>query len=329
MDGLSQPILFVTSTRIGDAVLSSGILSHLVETRPEARFTIACGAVSASLFAGVPRLDRVIAVTKSRYAGHWLRLWAECVGTRWDTVVDLRRSGLVWTLCAKHRHRLSGPAGVGHRVVEAARVLGVEPPPAPRLWTLPRHDARGAELIPAGGPVLAVGPSANWSGKTWAADRFVELVRRLIAPGAPFAGARVAVFAAASERASADPVLAAVPEAQRLPVIGEAELLSVYAALGRCAFYVGNDSGLMHLAAAAGVPTLGLFGPSRDDLYAPWGEACAVVRTPESFDELAALRTVPGYADESLMGNLPVDAVEAAALDLMRRQPPGDRPVGA
>ncbi|HEX2151160.1 MAG TPA: glycosyltransferase family 9 protein, partial [Stellaceae bacterium] len=50
-------ILFVTATRIGDAVLSTGLLSHLVERHPGARFTIAAGAPAAPLFATVPGLD--------------------------------------------------------------------------------------------------------------------------------------------------------------------------------------------------------------------------------------------------------------------------------
>jgi len=307
-------ILFVTSTRIGDAVLSSGLLAHLVETHPEARFTVACGPVPASLFAGVPRLDRVIPMAKGRYAAHWRRLWAACVGTRWDAVVDLRRSALAWTLCARHRYRLSGPSGTCHRVVENAGVLGLATPPAPRLWTLPTHEAAADRLIPAGGPVLAVGPTANWRAKTWRAENFIDLVTRLTAPGAPFAGARVAVFAAPGE--NAEPLLESLPPDRRLAVIGETDLLTVFAALKRCAFYVGNDSGLMHLAATAGVPTLGLFGPTRTDLYAPWGARCAVVRTPEDPD---TLMDIPGFDHRTtgtLMDSLTVDAAEAAALSL-------------
>ena len=310
-------ILFVTSTRIGDAVLSSGVLSYLVETRPEARFTVACGVVAAALFSGVPRLDRVIPMTKGRYAAHWLRLWAETVGTGWDTVIDLRRSALAWSLCARHRLRLPEPEAPCHRVVENARVLGLDPPPAPKLWTLPRHDDAAAALISGGGPVLAVGPTANWRGKTWRIDRFVELIYRLTAPKAPFEGARVAVFAAPGETTAAQPLLDALPPERRLAVVGETDLLTVFAALRRCAFYVGNDSGLMHLAATAGVPTLGLFGPSHKRLYAPWGARCKVVRTREGYDDLVG---GPGYnhrTTDTLMDGLTVDAVFSAALSLL------------
>lgn len=314
---MPQRILFVTSTRIGDAVLSSGVLAHLVETRPEARFTIACGPVAASLFAGVPRLDRVIALRKGRFAAHWRKLWRETVGIRWDTVVDLRRSALVWTLCAKHRVRHGAERGA-HRVVANAAMLGLDPPPAPKLWTLPAHDARAAALIPDGGPVLAIGPTANWAGKTWPIARFVELARRLTAPGAPFADARLAVFAAPGEADAAEPLAAALPPDRVLRLTGERDLLAVYAALGRCAGYVGNDSGLMHLAAAAGVPTLGLFGPSDDRLYGPWGGRCAAVRGAP-FAEIVARPGFDFSGPECRMTDLSVDTAERAAHALFAR----------
>ena len=57
-------ILFVSATRIGDAVLSTGLLSYLVERYPDARFTIAAGPVAAPLFEAVPRLERIIVIDK-------------------------------------------------------------------------------------------------------------------------------------------------------------------------------------------------------------------------------------------------------------------------
>ena len=74
-------ILFITATRIGDAVLSSGLLAWLVEHHPEARFTIAAGPVAAPLFEAVPRLERLIVVEKRRAGLHWPALWARVAGT--------------------------------------------------------------------------------------------------------------------------------------------------------------------------------------------------------------------------------------------------------
>src|SRR5207344_2403697 len=84
------PILFITATRIGDAVLSSGLIKRLADEIPEARFTIVAGPLAAPLFAHVPGLDRLIVFEKSRTGGHWFELWRKVRRTRWGLVVDLR-----------------------------------------------------------------------------------------------------------------------------------------------------------------------------------------------------------------------------------------------
>lgn len=73
----------------------------------------------------------------------------------------------------------------------------------------------------------------------------------------------------------AAPVLAALPGA--IDLVGRLELPEAAALLARCALFVGNDSGLMHLAAAAGTPTLGLFGPTPASEYGPIGPQARAV----------------------------------------------------
>src|SRR3712207_9046202 len=97
------PILFITSTRIGDAVLSSGLLKKLHDEVPHARFTIAAGPAAAPLFRDVPRLDQLIALEKQGGGLHWLELRRKVPRTRWGLVVDVRGSGLPRTLNAKVR----------------------------------------------------------------------------------------------------------------------------------------------------------------------------------------------------------------------------------
>ena len=315
-------VLFVTSTRIGDAVLSTGLLDHVIRARPGARVTVACGPAAAGLFAGVPGLARVIAMPKRRYGLHWLDLWRQVAPTAWSLVVDLRGSALAWTLLARERRVYRTSDALVHRVRQLSDIFGLSEPAAPRLWTLPEHEAAAARLISDNGPVLALGPTANWRGKEWPAENFVALIDRLTGPQGILSGARVAVFGGPSERAAAEPVLAAIPEARRIDLVGTVDLLTAYACLKRAALYVGNDSGLMHMAAAAGASTLGLFGPSRDEHYAPWdgqagGPKCAVVRAVP-YDNIFP----PGYdwrTTGTLMGSLPIETVAAAAEALWRR----------
>lgn len=314
-------LLFITATRIGDAVLSTGILGQLIAATPGLRVTVACGPAAANLFAAVPGLERVIVLDKKRYGLHWLELWRQTVGTKWHLVVDLRGSATAWFLRAWGRRILRGSGRGQPRVERLAQVLGVSPPPLPRVWLRPQDHARALQLVPPGPPVIALGPTANWQGKVWAPERFVALFDALTGAGGPLPGARAAVLGGtgATERALAEPVLRALPARRVIDLVGRIELLEAAACLQRSALFVGNDSGLMHLSAATGIPTLGLFGPSPPEEYAPVGRYTAFARTHKPMRELVG---GPGYdwrTTGSLMDSLPVSDAVAAARALLSR----------
>lgn len=318
-------ILFITSNRIGDAVLSTCLLRHLTDQHPDARITVACGPVPAPLFGGVPGLERLWILRKSRMANiklstHWFKLWGKAVGTRWDMVVDLRRSWLFYFLWAKKRFSIPKNRDPIHKVRMIASTLGLQDnPPAPLLWTNKPHRDNAEKLVPDGAPVLAIGPTANWPGKVWDAENFIQLIERLTAADGILPDARVMVFGAPDERMQAAPVLRAIPRDRRIDLVGKVDLLTAAACMARAGLYIGNDSGLMHMAAAIGTPTLGLFGPSKQEIYGPRGERTAWVRTPESFDELVDVPDYDHRRASSMMGSLTVDRVEQAARELWQR----------
>lgn len=312
-------LLFITATRVGDAVLTTGLLEYLRRAHPGVVATVACGGPAAPLFRSLPGLETLIALEKRRFGLHYLSLWRRLVGRRWDMVVDLRRTPVPYLLFKGKHFRAPRPVEGRHRVAEIAEALGLREPPAPCLWLADKDRAEAGRLIPFGPPVLAVGPAANWIGKQWRAGRFVELAARLTAPSGILPGARIAVLAAASEREQCRPLLESLPAERRIDLVGAVDLPAAAACLQRSALFVGNDSGLMHLAAAAGVPTLGLFGPSPEYRYAPWGAHTAVARTRESYKELV---TAPGFDHRTtgtLMDGLSVDAAAAAAEALWKR----------
>jgi heptosyltransferase-3 len=293
-------ILFITSSRIGDAVISSGVLERLRLDHPSARLTVACGAAAAPIFARLPGLERLIVFEKERFDRHWLRLWGRLVTTYWHIIVDVRGSGISLVLAAGRRYILRGGRRPGLRTEQMAAGMGFTPAPLPVAWTAPPDDARAAALM-GQGPVIGLGPTANWAGKIWPPERFVDTFNQLAATRP---GLRAAIFAGPgpAETALAAPVLAALPTA--LNFVGTLTLAEAAAALRRCALFIGNDSGLMHLAAAAGAPTLGLFGRSRAAEYAPSGRRTAVA-------------IAPGPPGEAPMEGLTVATVLAAAQALL------------
>jgi ADP-heptose:LPS heptosyltransferase len=128
-------------------------------------------------------------------------------------------------------------------------------------------------------PGGAENPGSTMHGKRWPPDRFVSLARELtrrdmtvFLSGA--AGDRELVLGIARD--------AALPESRALA--GRADLPTTTAILERAALYVGPDTGISHLAAAVGAPTVAIFGPTNPRRYRPLGAAVSVVAPPASWD---------------------------------------------
>ena len=302
-------ILFITSSRIGDAVLSSGLLNHIEQSYPDAKVTIACGPLVVSLFQGYPLVETIIPLKKEKRNGHWVKLWRQAIRTRWDMVIDLRDSAVSRLLLANKKHIFSRHIDKAqHKAKQCADSMRLEEVPSPKLWFTKDQLTLAQKTISSGSPVLGVGPTANWIGKTWPAERFIEIVQYMLENH--MKDARVAVFGAPGEEEDANKVLASIPEDRRIDCIAKGSPGEAAAMIARCDFYIGNDSGLMHCAAAAGVPTLGLFGPSYPHIYAPYGQG--YVHTPESFDELIDFDGYSSATCGCLMESLTVDAVKEA-----------------
>lgn len=322
-------ILFITHTRIGDAVMSTGLLAELTRRHPDARVTVACGPGPAVLFEAHPQLERLIVMRKEKRAGHWRQLWRQVAATRWHLVVDMRRSAIGWLLWTRHRAVPPPSVDGEHRLATMARTLGMTDWPQPTVWTNGEHRARADALVGTAQPKLVLAPTANWAAKVWPPEKFAALVARLTGPDGKLPGAQVVVTGGPGEETQAQPVIDAVPRDRLVRAVG-LDLPTTAAVFQRCTLFVGNDSGLMHLAAASGTPTLGLFGPTDDRLYGPRGAHCEVVRTPESQRQLTGQ---PGFNHRtagSQMANLTVDTVLERAVRLLESldRPPSRTPGG-
>ena len=110
----------------------------------------------------------------------------------------------------------------------------------------------------------AVAPVASLGLKRWPADRFAAVIDQL----ADETGGPV-LLVAGPDAAGAAAVLAACQNVGRVVVVGPLHLRTTAAILSRCRMVVANDTGLLHLAAAAGASTVGIFGPTVPGLVMP------------------------------------------------------------
>jgi len=161
-----------------------------------------------------------------------------------------------------------------HALARNARLLDALtlPPPSSARPALPlpaAARARAAERLSGlPGPVVAVhlGPVGNPYGKMWAPDKFAALTGRLRA-----AWGGSIVLLGSAEEASAAKIFAASGATAALSLVGETGLLETFAVLEKCALLIASDTGLTKAAAALGVPTATLWGPSDPaEFRAPW-----------------------------------------------------------
>jgi ADP-heptose:LPS heptosyltransferase len=151
-----------------------------------------------------------------------------------------------------------------------------DPPPPLVFGEDERREARARTCdLPDG--FLSVHPGSGSSAKNWPAELFAEAAVRL-SGGRPW----LLVLGPAEEQ---------TPEWPGAVVAREWPLRLLGAALSRAGLFVGNDSGVAHLAAASGTPTLTLFGPTDPAVWAPVGSSVAALRAPEGV--LSALTAEP------------------------------------
>ncbi len=177
---------------------------------------------------------------------------------KWGLVVDLRGSGTA--LFLRREKRAIWKKHVGepiHKVIDAARVLKLEgDPPAPHLYITPEVQALADQLLAPrkggpDGPILAVGPASNWVGKIRPIERFAQTAQQLLGPGGALAGGRLLILGGPGDGRMVEELRMASARGRYVDLTGKVDLLTAYAALKRADLFIGNDSGLMHIAAAA------------------------------------------------------------------------------
>ena len=281
-------VLFVTSTRLGDGVLSTGLLAEVQRRHPDAQITVVCGGLPAPIFRAFPGIHEVIVLQKQRYATHWVDLFRRTRQTEWDWIIDLRNVPLLRFLSAKKRSVAVKRQAQSHKVAELSEVIGAGPLD-PIIHTNEQARTTANDLLAGVGTFLAISPAAGGPAKEWSQARFLVLAERLTQPGGPMSLARIVVLGTDVDEGRVAGLLETLPPKRTINLMGRTDPLEAAAVLERARLFVGNDSGLAHISAAVGTPTLALFGGGFPEIYRPWGTNAEYVHSrPSPTPEQAA-----------------------------------------
>jgi lipopolysaccharide heptosyltransferase II len=320
---------------IGDVVLTTPVVRSLRNAFPDAYIAYMADAQAASLLEHNPHLNEIIPFDFSRPT--WreqARVAALLWRRRFDLAIDLfgnpRSALLTFLTGAQTRVGLDRPGRgklftvrvqdePGRKTaidfhMQFLKAIGV-PATSQRtelfLTDTEREAARRmlSGVVHKTRPLVCLHPGATWPAKRWGPDRFAVLAQtlrsRLNASVVLTAGPNDAGVIADVLKASAEPI----PVFSGLPLRRLAALLSVSRA------YVVNDSGPMHIAAAVGTPTIGIFGPGEEDIWFPYDPAlghCALRHDVTCHPCHLDFCNRPGDGYMECMSGLAVDTVAAA-----------------
>ncbi len=289
---------------IGDFILTLPALQSLRTLWPEAHLSVVGypGIVSLALNCGL--VQQVFSIDAARFSAYFaprvelppaekdfirsfdviisfLHDPNDCLRTVWQ------RAGARQVIC------LSPQVSAGHavdhylRVLEALGVKNVSPAFGRLVWP-DKLQAMGRAILKSYGlsnPVFAIHPGSGSARKNWPLSAFLALAKKVIQEttlGYPLwiTGEAETSIVAHLEKNNPDTSI----------ILKGRSLLETASVLSVCQGYVGNDSGITHLAAALGIPTVALFGPTDPAVWRPRGLAVSVMRSwPPTTQGLAKL----------------------------------------
>ena len=270
-----RKFLFITLSNIGDALLTTPVLQFLHRYDETATVDIVGDERSSLLFLHCPFRGEIYHKQKQRFLRGTPSLLLELRRKRYDLVVDLRTDILARLVRADKRlFKRTGDMYV-HAVEKhfsaVAEIAGDAQIPDTILWPGQEDQDFARDICTRlpGKKWLCIGPGANWDQKIWQAERYACTARNL----SDVFDALVLLGNEADKGQAAQ-----VARRAGLPCInlcGRTTLLQAAAVMARMTLFIGNDSGLGHIASAVNTPSFTLFGPGNPERYHPWGALAA------------------------------------------------------
>lgn len=308
---------------LGDAVMAIPAMAALRSAFRDRTLILAAEASVAPLFQEITTVapDKLAIVEKKTEAATLRGLGADVAvlfPNSFRTAWICRQAGIVerWGYRAHGRSLLltravPRPRGRRHHADyyrHLVTALGFDAPPSlPRIDITPDTRRRVDDLLIRSGidramPLVGAAPGAAYGhAKRWPPSRVAELAARLTARGAA-----VVLVGAAGDRDAGREIESSLPAGARVVnLIGRTDLRLFAGLLAACHAFVSNDSGAMHVAAAAGVPVAAIFGPTDERVTAPLGDHDVIIH--QVFCRPCMLRDCP--IDHRCMRGITVDAV--------------------
>ena len=271
-------LLFISSNRIGDSLINLQVLNKYIrKNKKNIEVTLVSGSLPMPIYDDYTMISKRVILTKQKYNLHWFKLYNELSAFRYDEIVDFRSSLIGYFLRVKKRNifRMKKSKNIYEQIHH-------------KFDTDLKKDFkiltdRVRNIFPNSN-YACLAPFTNWAPKEWPTEQYVNIAKYLIDRGID------KIFILGSEEDSSkfhhfEPALGN----KVINRCGKNHILNDYGLLQKSRLFIGNDSSMMHMAALSKTPTLGLFGPTNDNIYFPKiFDHCHLVRSTESFESLVS-----------------------------------------
>ena len=303
-DFFPKRILVVKLDHIGDVLLATPVFSNLRKAYPDAEIHALTGSWSRPILENHPDVNRVFEYNSPMFcrSGHptslrkTIRLYRALRQSKYDLLIELRGDWrfVIFTLLRFTTRRInraslqlanrfgfrsfSGP----HETIRNLDVLeqaGIPTPIQNTTFAVKAEDQKWSvdflksHQIDGESPLIAIHPGSPIPQKRWLAERYAELADWLIAQKQ----AKI-LFVGVKDEIPIINEIQGKMHGKSENIAGETNVPQLASILLQCDIFIGNDSGPMHLAAAVGTRTIGLFGPGDPERFAPVGEKCWTIR---------------------------------------------------
>ena len=262
-----KKILFVSLSNIGDAVMTIPTLIYLKKMHPSAKFDLICDMRSVEIFQSFPSINKIYIREKKGGIYYQFRFIRKIRQTNYDLAVDLKTDFLLWFLRAKRKIRKVNNKSL-HSVEKhfISICSNLKKIPDPKIYIPTKLQNNIKKVFPSNkGKTVALALGANSNHKVWPTKNYVRLLKLL-----KIKFANIILIGSKNEMDKAQ-LFKKLYTKKVYDFCGKLTLLETASVIKKSDFFIGNDSGLGHIASAVNTQSFIIFGDGDPDRYHPWG----------------------------------------------------------
>jgi heptosyltransferase-2 len=324
-----KKILIIRMDGIGDIAKSTSAFKALKYIFPHAYISLLAASGSRQLVEVMPIFNEVI------YFDSYLKTIQELKKRKFDFAIDLRgdfRNNILMYICGiPYRmgynvtgcgflltHVIEDTSGDFFKTMHISNLIRMfelkSIDTTPELWIKPEDERFAEENLDTQIFKIALHPvSARWPLKNWSLEGFSMISNRLLSRY----NAELVFLGDKDDAEGIKKIVELIDNKNIKNFSGKTTLRQTIAILKKCSFFIGLDSGLMHIADMLGIPIVALFGPGNDALFSPSNSESIVIKKNIACRPCAMRRCIRG--DNICMKSITPDEVWQAIENQMGR----------